>query len=207
MASTQPHNAQADARFIARGLPLCRPAHATRKEMSRATSKRFHSRRREKKAAATVRHACLLSKCGNDVLVFLSRDHWVEGDYLGKRESTRKPYHAHGAARVSPEWLAVQGVGRKGHRLPAEGRPGGARQTLGDTGDGFGAGARLKGCKRGTLKTRWSSFYGTSSPDGVAPRRQLRFEARESRATRRPASPSSPSAPRRARRLRGCRSS
>src|SRR5262245_57986965 len=149
---------------------VCRPL-----AMARATNKRLHSRRRAMKDAATVRHACLLSKCGNDVLVFLSRDHWVEGDYLGKREGTRKPYHAHGAARVSPEWLAVQGVGRKGHRLPVEGRAGGARQALGDTGDRFGARASLEGCKRADAKdavvfflryelARWS---GSTSPAQV----------------------------------------
>src|SRR5262245_41415554 len=71
MASTQPHNAQADPRFIARDLPLCRPAHATRKEMSRAVGRPLAMAPCDeqtspfapapKKAAATVRHACSLS--------------------------------------------------------------------------------------------------------------------------------------------------
>src|SRR5262245_38158472 len=65
-----------------------------------------------------------------------------------KERSTRKPYHAHEAARVSREWLAVQGVGRTGHGLPPEGRAGGARQALGDAGDRIGARESLKGCKR-----------------------------------------------------------
>src|SRR5262245_5882621 len=157
MASTQPHNAQADPRFIARDLPLCRPAHATRKEMSRAVGRPLAMAPCDeqtspfapapKKAAATVRHACSLSNVEMTYLfscqVLLSRR-----DYLGKRESTRKPYHAHEAARVSPEWLAVQGVGRTGHGLPPEGRAGGARQALGDAGDRIGARESLKGCKR-----------------------------------------------------------
>jgi len=67
MASTQAHNAQADARFIARDLPLCRRAHAARKQMGRAagrplamawaTNKHLYSRRREK--GGRNRSACM----------------------------------------------------------------------------------------------------------------------------------------------------
>src|SRR5262249_25216364 len=119
MASTRRHNARPDARFIAR---IC-----------------HYVGLRTLSAIGRPPQPFGMHVCYRNVEMTDSCPGVTEGTASERERSTRKPYYPHGLAGGPPEWLAVQGAGRKGHGLPPEGRAGGARQALGDAGDRVGA--------------------------------------------------------------------